>query len=151
MKNTKLKVVLSTFVLFSMLSLTTFANAAPLLFLQAGQVGFTKPTKAAAGCSRQKCLIDNDLLAPLDDAKEIDDVKEKVKPTPTPQDGRVITETRTEIVEETACDCEEEKVVAGGFPIFPLFGLPFAFLPFLFVRGGDTIPPNPDAVSPMRR
>ncbi len=94
-------------------------------------------------------MIASNLLASSDDPQTpTGDLEEKVKPTLTPQDGRVITETRSEIVEETACDCEEEKIVArsGGFPIF---GLTFAFLPFLVVKGDDMIPPNPDTVSPM--
>ncbi len=65
------------------------------------------------------------------------------------QDGRVITETRTDIVEDEVCDCEEEFVTKRGFPKWWLLGLaaiPVAFI--LIKRKKDT--PTPTATVPFQ-
>ncbi|MFT3745845.1 MAG: PEP-CTERM sorting domain-containing protein [Pyrinomonadaceae bacterium] len=71
------------------------------------------------------------------------DDDKKAKPA-VPQDGRVITETKTEIVTDDVCDCEEDEVIKRGFPKWALLGLaaiPVAFI--LIKRKKDTPTPTP--------
>jgi hypothetical protein len=138
MKNTKLQVFLSALSLFSVLLMTTSsAAAAPVRFAQVKQVVNAKPGKANTGNFTQLRLVSDDLTA----GKTGNDDDDKKTAAPK-QDDRVIVETRSDIIEDEACDCEQPKV-GGGFPKFALLGL--GAIPFLFLipRGKDTPTPTP--------
>jgi len=97
MKNLKFRFFLSTIALYSIMMAATSANAAPVQFNQVVQVVNAKPGKAGTGGFAQLRLAGDDLVLMGDDTK---------KNAPPVQDDRVITETRSEIIEEEVCDCE---------------------------------------------
>ncbi|MBK7394619.1 MAG: PEP-CTERM sorting domain-containing protein [Chloracidobacterium sp.] len=109
-------------------------SAGPVRFDQVVQVVNAKPGKATTGTfSRLAVAGDYSSILISDDD---DDKKKK-------QDGRVITETKTEIVEDPACDCIGPDVVSRGFPKWWLLGLaaiPVAFI--LIKRKKDTPTPT---------
>ncbi len=71
---------------------TTAVKAAPVQFNQVVQVVNAKPGKANTGGFAQLRLAGDELILTGDDAKTDEPA--------APQDDRVITETRSEIVEE---------------------------------------------------
>lgn len=84
-----------------------------------------KPGKASTGGFAQLRLAGDDpVIVTGDDTK--------TNTPPVAQDDRVITETRSEIIEEEVCDCDQPK---GG--AFPYWTLGFAGLPLIFL-----IPPG---------
>ena len=105
-------------------------SAAPVQFDQVVQVVNVKPGNANTGSFSQLRLANDDKLAVNDDGSK--------KPA-APQDDRVITETRIEIVEDDVCDCVEEQVIRRGFPRWALLGLAAVPLVFLF-RNKDRTP-----------
>lgn len=128
MRNFNFRFTLSAIALYSMmLAFTTSAvKAAPVQFNQVVQVVNAKPGKANTGGFTQLRLAGDDLVLAGDDT---------TKPnTPPVQDDRLITETRSEIVEEEVCDCAVIPIAGGGFPYWTLG---FAALPVLFL-----IPPG---------
>ena len=135
MKNLQFKSLLSAVTLFSILIVTVTAKAAPVQFNQVVQVVNAKPGKAATGAFARIRLVNDDTVLTDGD----DDKNKKEVP---PQDERVITEIKAEIVEDDACDCEPVVVPKGGFPKFALLGL--GAVPFLFLipRGGNDTPPR---------
>jgi len=129
MKNFNFRFLLSAVALYSitLAFMTTAVKAAPVQFSQVVQVINAKPGKASTGGFAQLRLVGDDLVLKGDDT---------TKPnTPPVQDDRVITETRSEIVEEEVCDCPLPPVGGG----FPYYALGFAALPLLFL-----IPPGND-------
>lgn len=126
MKNFNFRFFLSVIVLYSMTMAVTTANAAPMQFNQVVQLINAKPGKANTGGFTQLRLVGDDIVLTGDG----DETKPK---TPTVQDDRVITETRSEIVEEEVCDCEQPPT-GGGFPYWTLG---FAAVPFLFLIPRD--------------
>ena len=133
MKNFNYRVVLSAIVMVSILAGFSQVSAGPVRFDQVVQVVNAKPGKATTGTfSRLAVAGDYSSILVNDDD---DDKKKK-------QDGRVITETKTEIVEDEACDCEP-PVAGRGFPKWWLLGLaaiPIAFI--LIKRKKDTPTPT---------
>lgn len=129
MRNTKFRFFLSALALYSIMMAVTTAKAAPVQFNQVVQVVNAKPGKANTGGFAQLRLTGDDPVVTGDDTKN------DTPPVALPQDDRVITETRAEIVEEEVCDCEEIKPPAG----FPYWTLGFAAIPFIFLipPGGD--------------
>lgn len=127
----------------SILACFTRIDAAPVRFDQVVQIIDAKPgASQSPSFARLKLANEYSLFAIGDD----DDDK-KVK-APLPQDGRVITETRTEIVTDDVCDCEEEIVTKRGFPKWALLGLaaiPIAFI--LIKRKKET--PTPTGTIPV--
>lgn len=160
MKNTKIKIVFAAFALFSVFGTAISANAAPIIFFQLAQTGSVKADKGSSGCY-EKCLVNNDL--PLADGVVNNDLPavtdilsddlpvapgDDKKATAPPQDERVITETKIEIVEDDACECADIVVAGGGFP-FAYLALPLPAV--LFAGVGDSDDPiEPQAVSPIR-
>ena len=126
MKNYNLRFFLSAICLYSILmALSISVSAAPVQFNQVVQVVNVKPGKArTGGFSQLRLANDGDIVFEVDG----DDDK---KPA-APQDDRVITETRVEIVEDDVCDCIDEQVVKRGFPKWALLGLGAIPLLFLF-------------------
>jgi len=138
MKNINLRIVMSAVCLASVLAAFTKTEAGPVRFDQVVQIMNAKPGRAETGSFtrlRVANYYDGVIVGNDDDDKK--------KQTTSPQDGRVITETRSEIVEETACNCEQ-PVVRGGFPKWALLGLaaiPIAFI--LIKRKKDEPTPTP--------
>jgi hypothetical protein len=136
MKNLNIRFLLSAIALYSiMMAVTTKAvKAAPVQFNQVVQVVNAKPGKAGTSGFAQLRLAGDDVIAVKDDTKTDEPVQ------PQQDDPRVITETRSEIVEEEVCECEQPK--AGGFPYWTLG---FAAIPFLFLipRGDEDGTPTP--------
>ena len=119
MQNKKLKNSLAALSLFSMLLATTYsASAAPIRFSQVTQVVNVKPGKANTGSFAQLRLVSDDNL--ITAGKSDDGAKPAATP---PQDGRVIVETRSDIIEDEACDCNQPESPGGGFPKYALLGL----------------------------
>lgn len=139
MKNINFRFFLSVIALYSMTMAVTTAKAAPVQFNQVVQVINAKPGKANTGGFTQLRLAGDDLVLIGDG----DDTKPN---TPPVQDDRVITETRSEIVEEEVCDCEPERIPGG----FPYWTLGFAALPLLFLipPGGNDDSPTPTPTTP---
>lgn len=147
MINKNVRIFLSLCSLYSIVMLTTVSTkAAPIRFSQVVQIVNAKPGKAATGGVTHLRLA-NSYGQTSDDTDP--------KPAATPSQDRVIVETRTDIVEEEACDCEPVPVKKGGFPKYALLGL--AAIPFLFLIPNDdddtptptaTVPPPPSTASP---
>lgn len=133
MKDLNFKFFLSALALSSIMTATS-ATAAPVRFNQVVQVVNAKPGKAGTNNFAQLRLADDNPVLTGDD--------ETKKKAPPIQDDRVITETRSEIVEEEVCDCENEPlpVIAAAFPYWTLG---FAAVPLAFL-----IPPGDDEDSP---
>lgn len=133
MKKSYFSFVLSVIILYSMTA-ATVVNAAPVRFNQIVQVVNAKPGKADTGSFTQLRLAG-------DDSATVGDDDEKKKTAP-PQDDRVITETKSEIVEDDVCDCVSPAVVTGGFP-YGWLALGAAPLLFLVPPGDDEPPSEP--------
>lgn len=148
MRNLQLRFLLSGIALVSIWTATmnSTANAAPVRFEQVRQIINARPGKAATGSFEQLRLAGDE---PIQTGENGDD-KTKSGDTPqTPQqdDGRVITTTTTEIVEDEACDCLQPTLPGARFP-YALLGL--GAVPFLFLipRGKHTPPPTSPPMSP---
>jgi cell division protein FtsN len=139
MRNIKFRFFLAAFSLMSILIFNLTANAAPVKFNQVVQVVNVKPGSANTGSFAQLRLT-NDFIV----FGDTDGDEDKNK-TPQ-QDDRVITETKTEIVEDEVCECEDvqEEVVRRGFPKWALLGLAAIPIAFLVTRDKDNTPtPTP--------
>jgi len=144
MKNLNFKLILSAVIIYSIMAAVT-AKAAPVHFNQVIQVVNAKPGKANTGGFAKLRLVGDDLI--LTGAKDGGD--EPKTDTPAPQDDRVITEIRAEIVEEDVCDCAALPPVGGGFPKYALLGLGAVPLLFLIPPGGDDNSPTPTPDTPQ--
>jgi hypothetical protein len=122
MKNLRYRLVLSAICLASIMSGAIKSSAAPVQFNQVLQIINAKPGKANMGGFAQLRLADDNLIVSGGD----DDIKK----TAAPQDDRVITETRAEIVEDDVCDCELPAVATRRFPYawLALGAVPLLFL-----------------------
>ena len=142
MRNLNFRIFLSVLALYSITLAATTAKAAPVQFNQVVQVVNAKPGKANTGGFAQLRLAGDELVLTGGD-----ETKAETAPV---QDDRVITETRSEIVEEEVCNCEQPPV-GGGFPYWTLG---FAAVPFLFLippgrRDRDNTPtPTPPGTPP---
>jgi hypothetical protein len=135
MKNINFRVLLSAVCVVSILAGFTKVSAGPVRFDQVVQIVNAKPGKASTGMfSRLAVAGDYSSILVNDD----DDDKKKKS-----QDGRVITETKSEITEDDTCDCIPEVEHHRGFPKWALLGLaaiPIAFI--LIKRKKDTPTPT---------
>jgi hypothetical protein len=139
MKNLNFRCFLSTIALYSIMIAATSANAAPVQFNQVVQVIDAKPGKAGTGGFAQLRLAGDGLVLTGDDTK---------KNIPPVQDDRVITETRSEIIEEEVCECG--TIVPVG-AVFPYWTLGFAAVPlaFLIPPGNDNDEPSSTPTPPI--
>lgn len=138
MKNINLRVLLSAICVASVLAGFTKVNAGPLRFDEVVQIVNARPGKAESSMFSR--------LAVAGSMSSVFDGDDDKKPSPQ-QDGRVITETKSEIVDDDYCDCEEDK--KRGFPKWALLGLaaiPVAFI--LIKRKKDT--PTPTQTVPVQ-
>ena len=105
----------------------TKVEAGPVRFDQVVQIMNAKPGKAETGSFtrlRVASYYDGIIVGADDDDK---------KKTTSPQDGRVITETTSEIVEEEDCDCDQPPA-RGKFPKWALLGLAAIPIAFILIR-----------------
>ena len=111
MKNINYRVLLSATCFVSILAGFTKIDAGPVHFNQVVQIVNAKPGKAETGLfSRIRVAGDYGSVFTADD----DD--DKAKSDQTRQDGRVITETKSEIIED------EATCVEGAAPRLPVLG-----------------------------
>jgi len=143
MKNINLRVVLSAVCLVSIMAAFVKVEAGPVRFDQVVQILNARPGKAETS-SFTRIRVRNyydGIIVRGDD----DDTK---KQGTQKQDGRVITETRTDIVNDDICDCVDD-VKDSKFPKWALLGL--AAIPIAFVlikRKKDTPTPTPTPTTP---
>lgn len=137
------KILLSLLFMFAISLTTISANSVSTKPLQPTELS-GKAEKPLSKCSIELCIANFDLQIPNGD-----DDKKKLPPT---DDGRKITESKIEIVEEKNCDCAEDEIKAAGFPGYALLGLaPLSALFFAFAQQNDVVPPiDPNPVSAMR-
>ena len=142
MKKLNFKVLLSAICVASIMAGFTKVSAGPVRFDQVVQVMNVRPGMAeTSSFTRLRVAGDYTFLVGDDD-------DEKKKASPPAQDGRVITETRIDVVKDDVCDCDEEVVRKRGFPKYLLLGLaaiPIAFI--LIRRKKDT--PTPTQTVPI--
>jgi hypothetical protein len=144
----KYRGLLASICIASILACFSRIDAAPVRFDQVVQIVNARPGSSDAGFSRLRVADDNPFMVSDDD----DD--KKAKP-PVPQDGRVITETRTEIVTDDYCECEEEIVTRRGFPKWALLGLAAIPIAFIIIKRKKDTPtptrtiPNETPTPPM--
>ena len=133
---------LSAICLVSILAGSTSVLAGPVRFDQVVQIINARPSASQSGrFSRLRIANDNLFLVSDDD----DDDKTKIIVT-APEDDRVIVETRTDIVTDEVCECEEVEIIRRGFPKWALLGLVAIPLGIITTRTGDTprSTPTPD-------
>lgn len=138
MKNISFRVLLTAICVASILASFTKVTAGPVRFDQVVQIVDARPGKAASA-SLTRLAIAGDYSSILVSEEDDDDKK-----TPQQQDGRVITETRSQIELDDDCECVAEDVYRRGFPKWALLGLaaiPAAFI--LIRRRRDTPTPTP--------
>ncbi len=136
MKNLQFRFILSAVALLSIwITATHSVNAAPVKFEQIRQIINAKPGKAATGAFEQLRLIGDDPVVRNggDDTTKGDGDNPPAQPTTqiTQQDdGRVIVETSSEIVEDDVCDCNQPTIEKGRFPyaLLALGAIPLIFL-----------------------
>lgn len=141
MKNSKFKLIFAVTGLILFALPARFINAAPIQFNQVVQMVNAKPGKANTGNFAQLRLAGDDPVLTTAEGIKSDE------PTAPPQqdDPRVITETRSEIVEEEVCDC----LVPPASGAFPYWTLGFAALPLAFlIPPGSDAPPSTPTVPP---
>lgn len=137
MKKINLRVLLSAVCVASVLAGFTKVNAGPVRFDQVVQIVNARPGKAESSMFSRLAMAGS-MSAGFDDSDD-----DKKKPSPQ-QDGRVITQTESGIVEDTYdCDCEQ---YGGGFPKWALLGL--AAIPVAFILLRDKKTPTPTQTVP---
>jgi len=136
MKTSTFKVLLSTVCIVSILGSFTAANAEPIRFDQVIEVVNARPDRADTS-SFSRLLIAGDTLYRLTDD---DDTKKDDPPPQQDQDGRVITETKSDIIVDDVCDCAPLPVGGAGFPYWALLGLAAIPIGLIIVKHHDDTP-----------
>jgi hypothetical protein len=131
MKKINLRVLLSAVCVASVLAGFTKVNAGPVRFNEVVQIVIARPGKADSSMF-SRLAVAGSMSAGIDDSDD-----DKKKPSPQ-QDGRVITETKSEIVDDDYCDCEEDK--RRGFPKWALLGLAAIPVAFILIRDKKDTP-----------
>jgi hypothetical protein len=135
MKNTNFRGLLSAVCLASILAGFTHVNGGPIRFDQVTQFLNAQPVRGEIGSLTRLKLSSVDRSSFLSDDEDGKKKKENL-----PQDGRVITETRTDIVLDDVCDCEEENIVRRGFPKWALLGLAAIPIAFILIKRKKNTP-----------
>ncbi|HQY67032.1 MAG TPA: PEP-CTERM sorting domain-containing protein [Pyrinomonadaceae bacterium] len=117
MKKNNLRAMLSVICLMSIVATFVKVEAGPVRFDQVVQIMNPTPGKAETSSFTRIRLVNY-----YDGFVVGDDGDDDKKAGITKQDGRVITETKTDIVEDDVCDCVEPEVVSK-FPKWALLGL----------------------------
>jgi hypothetical protein len=140
MKNINFRVSLSAICLLSILAaFTKGVSAAPIRFDQVIQIVDAKPAPAQGGTVSSLVVAGaytNPLLGDDDDNKKH-------------QDDRVITTTKSDIVKDEDCDCEEAVEHHRGFPKWALLGLAAIPIAFILIRHHKETP-TPTGTVPNR-
>ena len=161
MKNTQFRFILSLVAVFSIWTASALkASAAPVRFEQIRQIVNARPGKAATGAFEQLRLIGDDPIVQsgggTDDKTKNGDGTTQPQPQSTPppppteqpqDNGRVIVETSSEIVEDDVCDCTQPTVEKSRFP-YALLALGAIPLLFLIPHGKHTPTPTPGTPTP---
>ena len=138
MRNIYFRFLLSATCMASILAGFTQVNAAPIRFDQVVQVLSARPEKSGPGSFAQlRVASDFSFLIGDDD----DDKKKQT------QDGRVITETKSDIVKDDVCDCEEPDHEKRHFPKWALLGLAAIPIAFIIIKHDDDKTPTPTSSS----
>lgn len=173
MKTIKLKLLISTFIITSLMLVAATANAAPVKFKDVVQKVNAKPGKAGSSNFAKLEIAKNDPVKKANDPvkkvkngdgdgdgdgdkdkkgkKEGDKkaeadttVETEVTTEVAQQDERVITTTTVEIAEAEECFCEEAIIAeSAGFPKLALLGL--GGIPLFFIPNSD---PSPSPSTP---
>ncbi len=144
MKNINIRAALAAVCVASVLATFSRVDAAPVRFDQVIQILNARPGKAETA-TFSRIVVAGSYTASLTDD---DDEKKKPAKETVPQDDRVITDTKTEIIEDSPCDCEDDIEKRRGFPKWALLGL--AAIPIAFIiikRRKDT--PTPTQTIPI--
>lgn len=137
MRKINFQVFLSAICMASILAGFTTINAGPIRFDQVVQVINARPGKTGTASLTQLRVAGDYSFIFGDD----DDDKKKAG---QPQDGRVITETKSDIVKDDVCDCEEAVHEHRGFPKWALLGLAAIPIAFIIIKHHDDTPtPTP--------
>ncbi len=137
MKNTKLRIVLSSISLLAICLTATVAKGGPIRFQQVVQVVNAKPSSAKTGGFTQLRLADDNVVV---NAKDDDG--------DTPQDKRVIITQTTEITDADSCDCPVDEI-RKGFPKWALLGLVAIPVAIILIRRKTPTPtPTPTTPTP---
>ncbi len=135
MKKTNLRALLSLICIMSIMSALVKVEAAPVRFDQVVQIMDPAPGRAeTSSFTRIRVVNYYDGFVVGDDG---DDDK---KSGGTKQDGRVITETRTDIVEDDVCECEEAVAPSNGFPQWALLGLAAIPIGLILIKRKKELP-----------
>lgn len=126
----------------SVLAGFTTTSAAPIRFDQVVQVINARPEKSGTSSLTQLRVADDYSFLFGDD----DEDKKKAG---QPQDGRVITETKSDIVKDDVCDCEEATHERRGFPKWALLGLAAIPIAFILIHDDDDKTPTPTPKTSM--
>lgn len=140
MKNINIRVFLAAVCLASVLATFSRVEAAPVRFDQVVQILNARPGKAET-TDFSRIVVAGSYAASI--SYDDDDEKKKPAKDTVPQDDRVITDTKTEIIEDSPCDCEDDIEKRRGFPKWALLGL--AAIPVAFIiikRRKDTPTPT---------
>ena len=138
MRNINFRVSLSAVCMASILAGFTKIDAAPIRFDQVVQILNARPGTPETGSFAQLRVAGNYtfLIGDDDDDKKKKDAQR--------QDGRVITETRIDIVKDDVCDCEEAVHEHRGFPKWALLGLAAIPIAFIIIHHNEHTPtPTP--------
>ena len=140
MKNINFRVLLSATCVVSILAGFTKIDAGPVLFSQVIQIVNAKPGNAETGTfSRIRVAGDSVFTAGDDD--------EKTQPDQTRQDGRVITETKSDIIEEEVClPCDEPTHRKP--PYWLLLGLAAIPIAWIIIDHKDPTPTQTPGMTP---
>lgn len=146
MKNLQFRFLLSASALFSIFTATTLeASAAPVKFGQIRQIINSKPGKAATAAFEQLRLIGDEPPVKNGDDKTKGGDTTAQPATPQQDDGRVIVETTSEIVEDEVCDC----ITPPPPGRFPYAWLALGAVPLIFlIPHGKTTPTPPTTGTP---
>lgn len=134
MKKTNLRAMLSVICMMSIMAALVKVEAGPVRFDQVVQIMNPTPGKAeTSSFTRIRVVNYYDGIVVGDDG---DDDK---KTGGTKQDGRVITETKTDIVEDDVCDCIEPESVSK-FPKWALLGLAAIPIGLILIKRKKDLP-----------
>lgn len=143
MRNSNLRPFLSALCLLAVFAGFSRVSAGPIRFDQVVQVVNAHPAKGESfNFARLRVASPySGIVIGIDDG---DDDKKKKDQKPT-QDTRVITETRTDIVEDEVCDCDQiEPDKERKFPKWALLGLAAIPVAFILIKNKkDTPTPTP--------
>ncbi len=149
MKNINLRILMSAVCLLSIFVAFTEVEAGPIRFDQVVQVLNANPGRTEAGNFTRLRVANYYVGFVVGDTRtDGDDDEKNIKS----QDDRVITETRTDIVNDDVCDCVDD-VRESKFPKWALLGLAAIPVAFILIKRKKETPtpmrtPTPPFMTP---